>query len=117
MQTYVLIDDRGEIVDSCDDPSKLNFEFMRGQFAWTVAFRTEPTLNAGGPLTVIANVDYNGYPLTNHDWIARMVRRELAHAVEFGELTPYTSDGPLVDISDLGGECDWCGCVPCGCGG
>jgi len=102
MQTYLLIDvvRGGEIVDTKDDPSQLNFDLVYSCQQWQVAFRTESEPYAGGPLTVIANVDYMDRDPGDHSWIAHMVHDELAGALAGGELDPYLSDGPLVDISD-----------------
>ena len=139
MQTYILVDTRdGEIVDTKSNPCDLDFHLVRQIPTWEVAFRIEEKLNAGGPVTVIASVDYHGHAAENHDWIAELVAEELKYAYEEGELEPYLCDEPIVTvggpvyaqipISRFGvkslrplyrtaDDCEFCGHFPCGCGG
>lgn len=140
MQTYILIDalHDGEIVDTKSNPGDLDFDLVRHSSQWNVAFRTERWLNAGGPVTVIATVDYLGHASENHDWAAKMVAKDLLHAYELEVLEPYLREGPLVTIGGpvfaqipisrfgveavrplyrAADECEHCGHIPCGCGG
>jgi len=138
VRTYLLLDltQDGICLDGHDDPRGLDFELVKDSKQWQVAFRDEPYFNAGGPLVVIANVEYLKYHAWNHWWIARVVLEELTDAYEQNEIDAYASDGPIVDITDEGEtlsvvrfgrklsrkpskpvECEWCGCIPCGCGG
>jgi len=97
---YILIDTiyDGLIVDNKFDPRDLDLELVRQRTRWDVGFRTEPELNAGGSVTIIASVDYSRYSPENHDWVAQLVAEVLGSAYEDGWLESYCGERLLVTI-------------------